>query len=526
MAACLLGAISTNAQSAFDLYSISQTDLKGTARFMSMAGAFGALGGDLSTLNQNPGGIGIYRGSELGATFDWNIKNTTIDNQYKIKDRNFNFNNIGYIGSFRTNNRIVPYINWGFSYSKTASFKRRYGGQIANIGNSMTNYVANQSAGWYADELGYVADKYNPYQSSYAPWMSILAYNAYLINPANTDGNLYSGLYQPNHSSGYGEMEVEESGAVNEYSVSLGGNVLDKVYFGATLGITDIDYNLYSYYGESIDNALVPYVANDKFFYGDGNAAWGMENLFSMSGTGVNFKLGAIIKPVNELRIGLAFHTPTFYSLKSQYYANASARFSSYDLQTTHDLSTFEETDEGYVGETSFEAKTPWRFMGSIAGVIGGRGILSFDYERVVYDGMRVSYDNVEDREVSGYVKQYFKASDIFRIGGEFKVTPQFSVRAGYSYQTSPVTEELSSDAIDVVTAGTTLSYTLDNKIQYYTAGLGYRYKAFYLDFAYVHKKRDSDYHAFSSEEGQPLPPIAKVKDANNEIVFSLGFKF
>ena len=62
MAACLLGAISTNAQSAFDLYSISQTDLKGTARFMSMAGAFGALGGDLSTLNQNPGGIGIYRG--------------------------------------------------------------------------------------------------------------------------------------------------------------------------------------------------------------------------------------------------------------------------------------------------------------------------------------------------------------------------------------------------------------------------------------------------------------------------------
>ena len=85
MAACLLGAISTNAQSAFDLYSISQTDLKGTARFMSMAGAFGALGGDLSTLNQNQGGIGIYRGSELGATFDWNIKNTTIDNQYKIK---------------------------------------------------------------------------------------------------------------------------------------------------------------------------------------------------------------------------------------------------------------------------------------------------------------------------------------------------------------------------------------------------------------------------------------------------------
>lgn len=41
-----------NAQAAFDALQLSQQDLNGTARSMSMAGAFGALGGDLSTLGR------------------------------------------------------------------------------------------------------------------------------------------------------------------------------------------------------------------------------------------------------------------------------------------------------------------------------------------------------------------------------------------------------------------------------------------------------------------------------------------
>ena len=59
-----------SAQSAVDAYQLSQTEQRGTARFMAMGGAFTALGGDLSTLNQNPAGIGVYRRSEIGATLD------------------------------------------------------------------------------------------------------------------------------------------------------------------------------------------------------------------------------------------------------------------------------------------------------------------------------------------------------------------------------------------------------------------------------------------------------------------------
>lgn len=132
--------------------------------------------------------------------------------------------------------------------------------------------------------------------------------------------------------------------------------------------------------------------------------------------------------------------------------------------------------------------------MGSVAGVIGGRGIISLDYERVMYGGMRTFYNGREDRVVADNVRATFKASNEIRIGGEFKVTPSFSVRAGYSYKTSPVEENLAQDP----TAGTSMSYTLDNKTQRYTAGAGYRYKAFYADLAYVRTSRQSDYYGFS----------------------------
>lgn len=84
--------------------------------------------------------------------------------------------------------------------------------------------------------------------------------------------------------------------------------------------------------------------------------------------------------------------------------------------------------------------------MGSVAGVIGGRGIISLDYERVMYGGMRTFYNGREDRVVADNVRTTFKASNEIRIGGEFKVTPSFSVRAGYSYKTSPVEENLAQD--------------------------------------------------------------------------------
>lgn len=58
----------TSAQSAIEALKLTDTDLLGTARFVSMGGAFTALGGDISTLSQNPAGIGVYRTNEVVTT--------------------------------------------------------------------------------------------------------------------------------------------------------------------------------------------------------------------------------------------------------------------------------------------------------------------------------------------------------------------------------------------------------------------------------------------------------------------------
>ena len=128
IASMLVGVSALNAQSAFDAYNISQSnELRGTARYMSMAGAFGALGGDLSVLNHNPGGIGVYRSSDIGATFGVTVRNTEAGegaDMYKVKETDFNFTNIGYVGALKLKSEAMPNINWGFSYNRLADFRR------------------------------------------------------------------------------------------------------------------------------------------------------------------------------------------------------------------------------------------------------------------------------------------------------------------------------------------------------------------------------------------------------------------
>ena len=47
----------------------SQDDANGTARFTSMSGAFGALGGDLSVMNINPAGLAVYNNSSFAGSY-------------------------------------------------------------------------------------------------------------------------------------------------------------------------------------------------------------------------------------------------------------------------------------------------------------------------------------------------------------------------------------------------------------------------------------------------------------------------
>ena len=64
----VLISFNTYAQKAEDGLRYSQSNYFSSARSASMAGAFGALGGDFSSIRINPAGLGIYRHNEISFT--------------------------------------------------------------------------------------------------------------------------------------------------------------------------------------------------------------------------------------------------------------------------------------------------------------------------------------------------------------------------------------------------------------------------------------------------------------------------
>lgn len=520
-------------QNALDAYQLSQGDLRGTARFMSMAGAFTALGGDLSTLTQNPGGIGVYRSSEIGATLDINIQGVTTDilgskisqNQTKVACNNF-----GYIGAMNLGSAsVMPYINWGVTYSRAASFDRRYkGGANGVLNGSLSNYVAGYSGAWTPAELNGYVSNYDPFQDTYAPWMSILMYNAYAINPSNSTASDYRGLYNGS-SAGDMTFDVEEKGYIDEYSLNLGGNILNTVYWGIGFGITDISYDSNVFYSESFSKACISNSAADGYTTGAGS--FGLQSYKHINGTGFNFKAGVIVKPVNEFRLGLAVHTPTYYSLDYDEWGQTEFSYSSGHEGYYPNTSTYGSCHNYF----SWKLRSPWRLMVGAAGVVGKKAIVSLDYEMRAYDNMRVK-DAAGDEYIymTEDVKNWYKTQNILRLGVEYRLTSQFSARVGYSWQSAPVKTEARNGELPVYTSepgdtGTQPSYSFDNTTQYITCGIGWHYKNFYADAAYVHRHRDSTWKPYTNYEQDQewiVSPEAKLSDNQNSIVISVGFKF
>ncbi len=525
-----------NAQDAFDVLQMSQTELRGTSRFQSMAGAFGALGGDLSTLTQNPAGIGVYRSSDLGITFslDFNSTKAGVD---KLNETKFNVNNVGYVGSIRLNSESVPNLNFGFTYNRLQSFNRHYIGGVGSIPTSMSNFIADEFVNMpgYSERDLYWTDDFNPYFDGYAPWAAVTTYdmktnNGGYVGIINANNDYMQGLFgQGTRGDAY--YEVDERGHADEYNIAFGGNIANKLYFGLDFGILDLDYRSFQSYEEDLTNAyvmaddgdlLLSPIVNDNT-----RADWGLYNHLHSEGTGVNFKLGLIWRPVQALRIGAAFHTPTYYDMRDTYYVNASLKA----YQDGNMLySAHKGSNDGYDYSSTYTIKTPWHFMGSVAGVIGTSGIVSLDYEYVANETMRIGDDRNNDYpDVTDNVKNYFKPSHIIRIGGEYRLNPNWSLRAGYSYKTTQVEKGVDNYDYNIATVGTNPAYQYDNSVQNITCGVGYRYKKFYTDLAYVHKIRTSVYNAFSpinDQYGYEPNVSADVKDHNNRFSLTLGMRF
>ncbi len=556
-----------DAQSAIDGYRFSQPDMKGTARFMGMAGAFGALGGDLSSIAYNPAGLGVYRRGEVGISMDFDMQSASSEAQGYKNTQNqtkYPLSNVGGVVSFNLYNNTMPNLNIAFTYNKAASFNAHYAGGIKTLSNSLTNYIAgiaNTEGVTVADvESTTHFDPYNPNDGGFeAPWISILGYDSYFITPTGDDDNPnWIGQWN-SATSGQGSFDVVTSGGINEYNIAIGGNFANKLFWGLDLGISDLNYNMTAVWGEQLQNAAVDNAEGTA----NTPAQWKMTNLYSVGGTGYNLKLGLIYRPIQELRLGFSFTTPTWYSINESYIA--STNFNYPDIDPAGLQENYAITNGGQWGTNSYNFRTPWKIMASAAGVIGGKFIISADLEWQKYNKMRFYdgggsfYDNYYDdwdweypfysaagmQKVSPAatkstassdpwyytnqdIQDYYKTTTTVRVGAEYRITSRFSVRAGYAHVSSPVKSEAKDGSMTIYTSGTMTNYRMDNSTDYITCGLGYNFNHFYIDAAFVHKRLSSEYHAYTSDPYYPeIPsPTSKLTLTNNQIVVSAGFRF
>ncbi len=508
------------AQGELDALKYSQHDIRGTARYMSMGGAFGALGGDISTLSQNPAGIGVFRNSEVATTINLSGINTQTNTASfgSLKDNKFQFTfeNIGYVATFLTNNSdFLNNINVGFAYNRLKSFNRKYKAGYNDIRSSISDYIAAKTDGIPVSDLE-ITNNYNPYNTQ--PWLSVLGYESYLIGPAGGN-NMYGGVLDyANGGMGNADLFVTEKGRIDEYTFNVGGNILDVAYFGLGIGVMDLHYDINTSYKEYIDWTHVPNGSKGDFDLG---------TALSTNGTGFNFKLGTILRPTDYWRVGLAFHTPTFYDMTYDY--GAGVDFYGIDYDNNGNLVSGNASTP--TGRYNYSLRTPWRFMASTAFILGKKGIISFDYEYTGYQNMKLDDDYFGYPDENQWIKEDMKAGHTFKVGGELRVTPQFSLRAGYANQLSPIKANVLDHPIEIAsTEGVTTQYYLDKGTQYYTLGVGYRFGQFYTDAAYVHRYNSSYMYAFSplfSGDTQIVfPERASLKTKTNSFLFTLGYKF
>lgn len=531
----LLLASGVQAQTIYDAMKIQTNDLSGTARFVGMGGAMGALGGDISTIATNPAGIGLYRSSDASITFGYSNLNTksTFDGFSVKNDKNrFDVSNVGFVVSTKMGDYTpLRFINVGFNYKRSKSLSKVMGmsgelgfinfsdgssmaltqtNQMAAQANAMNDYVNNNDISQLAQDR-----TVNLFDDNYVGWLAALGWKSSLIYQDASNGYYYP--FDVNSIGG--TFYSKESGGVDQFDLNLSFNVNDRAYFGITFGFYDVNYKKYSSYTED---------------YGDGSW-YTLQSWNKTEGDGFDFKLGAIVRPFeySPFRIGLAIHTPTIWNLRMKTSARVDGDFYFTDNNQTQ-LQPIDGVDSydylsGRDMAIDYYLQTPWKMNWSLGYTIGTQLAFGLEYEFADYSHTKFRYDydsgNTMQWETST-AKDMLKAVNTLRLGVEYRFVPEFAWRAGYNISSAAFKKSAWKDLIyNSVVTDTDFANT--KAVSNYTVGFGYRGPHFYADLAYKYNTYKEDFYAFDST----LSDIedlwkTKVKNENHQLLLTLGYRF
>jgi len=500
-AGIVLASNSLYAQYTSDVLRFSQPELGATARFKGLGGAQTALGGDISSLSANPAGLGFFTKSEFTFTPEYN--NFKVGSEYlgtnsSDSKSKAGINQVGVVFYSPINkpkgsdlNEGWVSLNFGIGYNKTNNFNTsiNYGGKNAN--SSMADYFADLAGN-------------TPTASLASGSLEKMAYDNFLIeyDPAGYFPTTAVGTNQLNNQQNI----ITRSGSQSEVNIGMAGNYENKLYLGLSLGLTNINYTSDLAFSENGNN--LTYAGQDADFV-NGTYGFNYNSIQQTKGNGINAKLGLIYKPVSELRLGLSFITPTWYSLTDNFSENLNTTFKRANGSTipeyTNPLSSY---------NADYSLRTPYRVNGGVAYILGNSGLITADVEYVDYSSIRFSSDfATEETNTNRDIAALYKGNFNYRAGLEFKVVDNFMLRGGYSYAGTPYKN-------------------LDFTTQAYSGGLGYRFDNYYVDVTYRHTKWDSTNSPYTISSSYPdysftgSGPTATLKNSADNVFLTFGVRF
>lgn len=482
----------TSAQNVDDALRYSQIFYNGTARFMSMGGAFTALGADLSSISLNPAGTGVFRTSEVSLTPQLNYINTsTLFNNSSSSDFGYKFglSQAGVVSNIFSNGNKTGLIslNAAYSYNMTNNFNKRTNITGFSDNSSMADYWAARANGYSKAEL----EKDGPFAS----WIASKTYIIdYLPGSTKSYGTVFS-QYGDSAYATYGQnirRIIENEGYSGEHTFSIGGNYSNKLFFGLALGINSLKYiGHYEHLESDVDDVIYDF---KNFNYTD--------HLYA-TGTGISLKIGTIFRPVEYLRIGLAIHSPVIYRITEYYNDNITSAFDT----EVDGVSKYEMSNDQ--SRYKYTLTTPFRINAGVALQVKKMALLSADYEFVDYRISRFSNasDNYDYYEENDGIQNILKATSNFRLGTEFRFNSLYA-RGGYSYY---------GKAFDPNEQNKDLDY---NAI---SLGLGFRQQNFFFDLAFTGLYDTSNYYMYYDP---PYLSPANIETSRNSFMATVGFKF
>ncbi len=432
----------------------------GTARYAGMAGSMGALGGDVSSININPAATGVFIKSTASFTLGYN----------NIEDK-------AILGNSHSNNND----QFGFNQLGTV---------IAFDTNNENWKTVNLAILYDRDDL----DENIQFGSNHK-------LNSFDFNADNEIVDTY-------YMDGY---EKDIRGKKEKITFGIGANFKNKLYLGANMNIHSYrlfyDNQYFGYYPE-LDETYNFYAFNYPY---------------NEEGTGLSFGVGAIFRPISQVRLAAAYQSPIGWS----------------EIATEYDEYYYNETTGLMENEVGLGFWDQDRASG--AGMLSlGAGFVIKKQFALNLDFINRFNSNNKFKPRSEYVgtnnllEQGVKDAQEFRIGGEYRFK-KWRFRGGFSYAPSPMNDiSLSDGYMD----GEGISRTdgITNFIlgdqQLIGAGLGYQFKNWELDLAYQHMNQEYQTLIYGTHVEPGFYPlyvpnmVGQIENTSQRFIVTAGFRF